>query len=331
MKKYKLIIPLAFSIPFSSIAISCKYEDYEKLEKDEEDNSTSNKLDFNPISNEGKNIKNIYDNELTKLFIETKKNYSNYKVIWNNLVRNVAILKNKLKRLAFEQSISFNQKAINDFINKWFPNSENLSKSNPLGKYLYKYELIYQDVDAVLADVNLVLESKEFVKYLKIIDDRINGKDIKLETLQSALISIWKFINQHIYNPNRITKNLDNINLEDDKNSHNHSHAIINLIHELGLWHKELIKNKDTNIDSFKNEFNQMKNHIIDNINHIEWESNFNSIINTFEKSKELNKNYDLNNQEFKNNGQLLLNKLKTILEKIRNENGIKASDLNFE
>ena len=49
MKKYKLIIPLTFSIPFSSIAISCKYEDYEKLEKDEEDNSTSNKLDFNLI------------------------------------------------------------------------------------------------------------------------------------------------------------------------------------------------------------------------------------------------------------------------------------------
>ncbi len=95
MKKYKLIIPLTFWIPFSSIAISCKYEDYEKLEEDEQDDIKTNKLDFNPISNEGKNIKQIYDNELTKLFIETKKNYSNYRVIWNNLIRNVAILKNK--------------------------------------------------------------------------------------------------------------------------------------------------------------------------------------------------------------------------------------------
>jgi len=81
MKKYKLIIPLTFSIPFSSIAISCKYEDYEKLEKDEQDDSPTNKLDFNPISSEGKNIKQIYDNDLTKLFIETKENYLNYRVI----------------------------------------------------------------------------------------------------------------------------------------------------------------------------------------------------------------------------------------------------------
>ena len=331
MKKYKLIIPLIFSIPFSSIAISCKYEDYEKLEKDEQDDIKTNKLDFNPISNEGKNIKKIYDNELTKLFIETKKNYSNYRVIWNNLIRNVAILKNKLKRLAFEQKINSDKKAINYFINKWFPNSENLSKSNPLGKYLYKYELIYQDVDAVLADVNLVLESKEFIKYLKIIDDRLNGKDIRLETLQSALISIWKFINQHIFNPNKLTKNLDNVNLEDDKNSHNHSHAIINLIHELGLWHTELIKNKDTNIEAFKNEFNQMKDHIIDNVDHIEWETNFNNIIKTFEKSKDSEKKYDLTKQEFKDKGKTLLNKIKSILEKIRNDNGIKPSDLNFE
>jgi len=81
MKKYKLIIPLIFSIPFSLAAISCKYEDYEKLERDEQDNTPTNKLDFTPISNEGKNIKQIYDNELTKLFIETKKNYSNYRIV----------------------------------------------------------------------------------------------------------------------------------------------------------------------------------------------------------------------------------------------------------
>jgi len=81
MKKYKLIIPLTFSIPFSLVAISCKYEDYEKLEKDEQDDAPTNKLDFTPISNEGKNIKQIYDNELTELFIETKKNYSNYRIV----------------------------------------------------------------------------------------------------------------------------------------------------------------------------------------------------------------------------------------------------------
>ena len=153
----------------------------------------------------------------------------------------------------------------------------------------------------------------------------------KLETLQSALISIWKFINQHIFNPNKLTKNLDNVNLEDDKNSHNHSHAIINLIHELGLWHTELIKNKETNIEAFKNEFNQMKDHIIDNVDHIEWETNFNSIIKTFEKSKDSEKKYDLTDQKYKDKGQTLLNKIKSILEKIRNDNGIKPSDLNFE
>jgi hypothetical protein len=56
--------------------------------------------------------------------------------------------------------------------------------------YLYKYELIYQDVDAVLADTNLAFSGDEFIKYLKTIDDRLKGSDIDLATLQSALISL---------------------------------------------------------------------------------------------------------------------------------------------
>ena len=74
-----------------------------------------------------------------------------------------------------------------------------------------------------------------------------------------------------------------------------------------------------------------MKDQIIDNVDHIEWETNFNSIIKTFEKSKDLEKKYDLTDQEFKDKGKTLLNKIKSILEKIRNDNGIKPSDLNFE
>lgn len=328
--KNKLFLPIILSLPVASISISCKYEDYEKLEKDKED-IEDKKQNFIPQSKEAQEIKKLYDNELTNLFKKTKENYSNYRTIWNNLIRNISLLRNKLKKLEVEQSIITNKEYIKNFINKWFLNSSSLSTTNKLASYMYKYELIYQDVDAVLADVNLVLEAKEFIKYLKTIDDRLLGKDIKLETLQSALLSIWKFINQHIYNPNKITKNLDDVNLEEDKNSHNHSHAIINLIHELGLWHKELIKHKDLQISDFINDFNNIKSKILDNINHLEYESNFKRIIETFSKSKNPKPNYDLNKQYYKDEGQLLLNKVKTILEKIRNDAGLKESDLKFE
>ncbi|GAA8714351.1 hypothetical protein oki361_15780 [Helicobacter pylori] len=59
-----------------------------------------------------------------------------------------------------------------------------------MGLALNNYDLIFADVEAVLADTNLAFNSKQFTSNLKIIDDRLNKKDISLEKLQEGLISV---------------------------------------------------------------------------------------------------------------------------------------------
>lgn len=330
------ITPMAL-LPLAMI--SCRREDYEDIKNDDPNNNQKKKEDFKANAEPTKKIYEIYDRLVLPLFKDVKDNYFKYKVIWNELIKNKTRFKKKLVDLSNQQTIADNETALRDFLRKWFPDANsNKGEYKKFGMYLYKYELIYQDVDAVLADTNLAFSGDEFIKYLKTIDDRLKGSDIDLATLQSALISLWKFINSYVFNPNKITKeeDIEKQNLEDNKNSHTHSHAIINLIHEMGLWHKKLgetYESKDKNGEFIKNEFakdfeEKTEPKIVDNVNHIDWKTNWTKIKETLKEFDNKSPNYDLTKQEFKDRGQEILNSLKILLEQIAKSQGLPNLDL---
>ncbi|WP_412031709.1 HxHSH motif-containing lipoprotein [Metamycoplasma buccale] len=334
MKRKTLFLLSSLSLPiaFLPILISCKRPDYEKpLNPSNETPQEEKKYDIKNAQT--KSILDIYENEVKKLFIDVKANYRKYRLAWGNLKRQLDILRTKMNSLANEQTIKENEQALKTFITEWLSSKSSDLKSHKYALYLFKYSLIFQDVDAVLYDVNLVFETKEFIQHLQIVDDRLSGKDINLGTLQRSLEALWVFLNSHVMNPNKITKkeDLENINIESDKNSHNHSHAIVNLTYELGLWHEEMIKYYKQEFSLFKTAFENTSKKVLDNINHVVWKNNFSALEKTYDELKKVNPGYDLLNPNYQTKGKKLLNKIKSILEKIRDDNGIPKDILPFK
>ncbi|MBN0970761.1 HxHSH motif-containing lipoprotein [Mycoplasma phocoeninasale] len=330
MKKKLLlgILPLLSSLPI--IAVSCSShinEDKEpKLHFDNDEDIESNeKQEIEIKSPLPQQILKLYNEDATELFNKTKENYRNYRIKYLPLKRNVEILRNKLISLAREQSIKENSEAITKFYEKWLNNDLKTLRDNPFGIFLFKYTLIFQDVDAVLADTNLVFESKEFIKHLEVIDKRTLGFDINLGEVQRSINATWSFLKSHIYDPSRITKaeNLENINIDSDKNSHNHSHAIINLTYEMGLWHEELMKHNAKQLKDFKSEFDKILPNIVDNVNHIEYENNFNKIYEILSGDNSWNNKFNLLKKSFQDDGRTLLLKIKDLLEKIAKKDNL--------
>ncbi|SYV89871.1 Uncharacterised protein, partial [Metamycoplasma alkalescens] len=46
-------------------------------------------------------------------------------------------------------------------------------------------------MDAVIGDLNLNIDNKEYLKRIKIIDQRLSGIDINLGELQENIVSSW--------------------------------------------------------------------------------------------------------------------------------------------
>ncbi|MDC8918819.1 hypothetical protein PR244_00380 [Metamycoplasma hyosynoviae] len=341
-RKFLINLPLLSTLSFvpTISMVSCKSEDYEKLLTDDYDMPIETKK-YNFLSSEVVSIKEIYDNTLTPLFIEVKNNYFQYKKYASVFSREFSFLKNKLRELRIVQTIPNNQEKIYEFQKKWLlePNKENKIESDSLfAKYISKFLLIYQDVNAVLVDINLKLDSQEFMDHLLVIDGRLSGKDINIAKLEASLKSIWNLAKLLIYDPNRITKeeDLDKVNLESDKTSHNHSHAIINLTNELGLWHKKLGENYKLEKDIYIAAFKQMISHIVDNPNQLVVNSNQQKALEALSKifetttqivggvSQEVNKDWKLESEDFKKKGQSLLDELKKKLTIIRDSQGLK-------
>ncbi|WP_203276342.1 HxHSH motif-containing lipoprotein [Metamycoplasma hominis] len=319
-KSIKLLSLLCTSTIISLPAISCTIkvnhdnEDKENLDFSDDFSGKKQKNEFNFKNKISQNIYDLYQNKIAILFNDVKTNYRGYKKIFGSLTRNLNTLRAKINSLRYEQSLKENKKILNDFYNNWLEIKSSMLKNNPFALYLFKYSLIFSDVDAVLADTNLVFETSEFLKYLKTIDDRLEGKDIDLGQTQHALQAVWDFIKAHIFNPNKLTKRemLDKINIEDDKNSHNHSHAIINLTYEMGLWHEMLKKNKLQNYEEFQKEYKIAKKHIIDNINNIDVNNNYLALKKVLDKNWSLeNSYYNLLNDSFFSRAKEILKILK--------------------
>ncbi|AXE60666.1 hypothetical protein DA803_00985 [[Mycoplasma] phocae] len=324
---YLASLPILSALPI--VAVSCNNHTNEDKEPNlhfDTDNIDSNQQQDIIIKNPfPQQILKLYNDEITELFNKTKENYRNYRIKYLPLKRNVEILRNKLISLAREQSIKANSEAITKFYEKWLNNDIKTMKNNLFGIYLFKYTLIFQDVDAVLADTNLVFESKEFVKHLEIIDKRKSGFDVNLGEVQRSIDAAWKFLKSHIYDPSRITKaeNLANINIESDKNSHNHSHAIVNLTYEMGLWHEEFMKHNAKQLKDFEADFAKIIPNIVDNINHIEYEDNFKKIDEILSGDNSWTNKYNLLKQSLQEDGKSLLLKIKDLLEKIAKEDNL--------
>lgn len=336
MKKIKKILLPLFTLltPLPLITISCI-----EYPNDKEDLSLGSSLDNKDNTKEiqlknifTNNIKEIYLKKISKIFTSVKNTYRNYRKYYYKFIRKIEAFKNKVSALIVDQGNPKNAEAIQNFYQKWL---ENFGKEKTkLAKLFDKYQLIFQDVDAVLNDVNLVFDNQQFLKFIEIIDKRLSGIDINLGELQKAINSSWDFLKNNLFNKSKISTidNLETINIESDKNSHSHSHAIINLIFEMGLWHLLLKKNvKDENlINEFKNDFLILKDNVIDNIGQKNYESDFEFIINLFENDMDFNQENNLININFQEESTNSLNQIKEILLSIAKQEGI-DKNINLE
>ncbi|AWX69507.1 HxHSH motif-containing lipoprotein [[Mycoplasma] anseris] len=318
-------------MPLLSNIVACKRIDYEEnIDDDIIKKEETPKFVF---QNEAvKELEKLYERDILQLYVDIKANYRQYRLEWVDLKRHYNILKNKLKNLATEQTIEKNRQSLLNFVRNWLSNNANELQHNPFALFLYKYTLVFQDVDAVLVDINLVFESKEFLQYLKTIDDRLSGKDINLSLFQRAINAVWLFVKQHIYDAQKLTTkaDLNSLNVDSDKNSHNHSHAIINLTNELGLWHQKMIEEKANQYEEFKKEYEQNTKLIIDNINHVQWQRNFKIIDETFLKNDSSTTNEILLKSEFLKRGEMIVQSLRKQLLTIAKHEGLSESELNL-
>ncbi|ACF07020.1 Uncharacterised protein [Metamycoplasma arthritidis] len=334
MKKIVKLITLSatsvttFLMPI--VLTSCTREDYEDQSKIGTLPETKKKT-YEISSPLAKEIQALYEGDITKLFIDGKENFRRYSADWAPLVRNLSLLRARLNELAAQQTIVENRQALEEFIKNWFSTKVSDLSKYKLAYYLYKYALIFNDANAVLKGINLQFESNQFLENLAIVDDRLNGKDINIARLQNALKSLWEFVKHHIIDLQRITKkeDLPNINLEDDSNAHNHSHAVVNLTNELGLWHNEMLAWKNE-LDHLKTDFEAAQPHIVENINHITLKDAFEQLIKTFQKATSPSSDYNLLDASFQTRGKAILEKLKGFLIQIAKDNGI-ADAIDFE
>ncbi|TPR53395.1 HxHSH motif-containing lipoprotein [Metamycoplasma neophronis] len=335
-KSLKLVFSTFSFIPLASIAmVACqKNHDGEDKEnkKFREPREKAEQNKYVMQNSQTKTIANLYNTKLTDLFNQVKDNYRNYRQVYVPLKRNWDILSNKIKKLGLEQSIDANRDALMAFYNAWLSKDTEMMKENPFAVYLYKYTLIFQDVDAVLADTNLVFENNEFLKHLEVIDKRLRGIDITLGETQSSINAIWQFLKAHIFNKDKLTqwKSLQTINIEADKNSHSHSHAIINLTYEMGLWHEALQDKKSDGMPKLETQYNEAIKHVIDNIDHIEYKNNYDDVIKVLSINGAWSSKYNLVNLVFQNEAEAIMNQIKVILKEIARSQGLEDQiDLN--
>ncbi|WP_277870952.1 HxHSH motif-containing lipoprotein [Metamycoplasma phocicerebrale] len=310
-------------VPFFSISCIKYPNDKENINLDGSIDNKDETKDFIFNHEIPKKIKEIYGNSISELFLEVKEKYRNYRTKYFNINRKLKSLSKKVEALIPEQGIPENSAEIEKFYNKWL--LEDGKDRCKLAKLFNKYQLIFQDVDAVLSDVNLVFDNQQFLKFIKVLDQRESGIDIKQGEIQNAIISSWKFLKNHLYNKAKISKeeDLEKINIESDKNSHSHSHAIINLMFEMGLWHLLLKKNVlDINqLNEFKKDYATFKKNVVDNIGQRNYESDYKFLIDLFENEMELEDNNNLMNKIFQTKAEKIMNQLKALLnEQIKKE-----------
>ncbi|MGX9358794.1 HxHSH motif-containing lipoprotein [Mycoplasma sp. 332] len=314
-----------FGLP--AISISCiRYpNDSENVSLNESIENKSNIVEIKLENKPTLEIKKIYDNELLKLFLEVKQTYRNYRKRYIRIIRRIDAFRNKVAALIIDQGKPENSKKINDFFVKWL--EEAGKQKTSLAKLLDKYQLIFQDVDAVLNDVNLVFDNQQFIKFIEIIDKRLSGKDINLGELQKSIIDAWDFLRKNVFNEKKVSKieDLDKINIESDKNSHTHSHAIVNLTFEMGLWHLLLKKSvKDQKIiGELKKDFKVLKENVIDNIGQKNYESDYNFLIKLFSENMDFNKSNNLINDKYQAKAKQIMESIKKILIDVAKKEGI--------
>lgn len=330
MKKIKFILPALSLLVIPCVTIACKRPDWEEPiknnnQENQEEKNNSIAFESSPVNN----LYSKYNGDVQKVFVDLKRNYRHYHQKFSTLKRNYLILKNKLTQLSNEQSIEENRNTIRSFISKWLDIKSN-QDVNLFSLFLSKYTLIFQDIEAVMVDINLAFESKEFLKHLKVIDDRLLGKDINLSLLQNSVNSAWIFLKQNVLDYNKLTtiENLNNINLDGDKNSHGHSHALLNMLNEISLWHIKMIEYQKQYYTEFKNDFQSMTNSIVDNINHIDVLQNFNYIDQVFINEIEYNPTESLITNATLEATNDMLNEIKTMLLNIGKSQGLKENDL---
>ncbi|RMA78976.1 hypothetical protein JN00_0020 [Metamycoplasma subdolum] len=328
-KKMSLFFSLLSLSFVPALTISCKKpEDWEDLNKLKPSDEIKVKKTFTFTSEEAKKIESIYFGVMKDLLTRVKNNWRDYKKDWNELKRNVVLFRNKIDRLIIQQSNLDDQKALQTFFDTWISTKSKGMKLtydgqehvNYFALFLLKYTLIYDDVAAVLNDVNLAFDAQGFLEDLKIVDDRLEGKDINLASLQKSLQNLWKFVNQHLYNPNKITKkeDLEHMEIGADKNSHTHSHAGVNLTYELGLWHEKLFETKKikdstnkTLFDYFLDDWKNVKKHIVINIDSLNYEVDFNRIVKNLTTIKSLESVTKIGDIKLRENGQKILDTIK--------------------
>ncbi|BAP39797.1 HxHSH motif-containing lipoprotein [Metamycoplasma canadense] len=322
----KFILP-SVSIFNPLIVISCvNYpNDNENLSFTESNLNIKKDIEINLKNDQTKKIKDIYLNKILKLFISIKETYRNFRKDYYWIIRKIDSFREKVQSLIIDQGKKENSEQIKHFFDKWL--NEDSNKRPELSLLLDKYKLIFQDADAVLNDVNLVFDNQQFIKFIEIIDKRLSGIDINIGMLQKAILDSWGFLKNNLYSEENISKieNLNKINIESDKNSHSHSHAIVNLMFEMGLWHtllKNIVLQKDK-LNEFKHDFLIMKENVIDNIGQKNYEADFDFIINIFENKMEFNEKNNLLNKDFQIQSKLYLDEIKKILLEISKSEGI--------
>ncbi|ENY68486.1 Hypothetical protein, predicted lipoprotein [Metamycoplasma auris 15026] len=329
MKKFSILKNFIFlsviSLPLVSVSCIQYPNDDENLVFDAPFSNESKNIEITLKNHELNDIKNLYSKEILNLIEEVKSAFRNYKLKYFRLIRKIRSLENKVNNLIPIQEEE-HAKKLEEFYNKWFNNSS--KNKTRLAGLLEKYQLIFNDVDAVIGDLNLNIDSQQFLKRIKVIDNRLTGKDINLGQLEENIISSWNFLKSNLFNLDNITKkeNIEKINLDADKNSHTHSHAIVNLVNEMGLWHqflKENVGSKNQNIIELKKDYEEFKDNVRINIDHLNYEDDFTYIIKVFESNLEFEDKNNLTKQEFQTKAKSYMDKIKEIFLNIAKKEGL--------
>ncbi|MBU4691172.1 MAG5150 family histidine triad lipoprotein [Mycoplasma zalophi] len=326
----------AISVP--AIAASCAQE------------NTENKKQ---TTSEFKNYENLKENyNVAKNFVinKIKVNADKFIVKAQAFTNSLKDLNNSLTEIAKSNNLNEEEKqTITNYVNTWLTIPEKVKKdqTSEYATSLNKLADISEDLELVMGTHISALNNKnnDFFENLKNIQDKLEEKNIKNDTLQSSLRNIWIFFTHTLVDPDHFTEE-EHLHEQDvnpqNSNQHNHSHAAANLYYESLEW-----------VDDFINVINKQNNNI----------TNKDIIINTFnntvkpliikannEKSEEINTKFTLlkNNLEtlisqnsesisssldfkLQKDSTAILGQIKTNLEALVNELGLSKNSVEFE
>ncbi|MGX9339822.1 hypothetical protein ACWXVM_00620 [Mycoplasma sp. 2261] len=257
MKKYNILASLL--IPsIGLLTISCNATSSIEIKSSKNVQGFKANEDLNPLEMQ-------FDKKITKTALEIKKTMRTFNYAYYTFFENYDIVKDKLKELIEEQSISQNKDGLTKYYNSFWHN-KNPKLLNDFSRLLDDFYNLFNSAIKSLSNLNFYLEQFKF--------DNDNLKKLTKDQYTSKLDDDFK---QYIYNKDFA----DNIYAAKKIPIKNLMIALKEKLAQIST----MIKKQE--LKNFLNEYHKAKIFIYDNINHVNLDVNIDLIISNLEENNQ--------------------------------------------